>query len=229
MKLTLLLISLLLLMTFYSSYGIQYKERSTISFQSETVHLTPTYKNNLELGISDALIIQIVDMAISGFKGFTKSLFSAGNYKKLETTSEGIPLMFNLSYGRQLKPRLTVGGSISFMNLKYTTHYLVENENKVYSFYNTSDYFLMSGMLKYEYIKKYFFSLYGKGALGIGVLFMNSIENAHNRMMSYEHKGMFFSFQGVPIGISVGNRIGGYLEIGIGMQGLAQAGIFYKF
>lgn len=225
MQLKLPLITLLLLTSFYCSYGTQNEEYRPISSQNPTVNSASIFKNNLELGLSDPLIIQIADMAISGFRGFTKSLFSAGNYEKLETNSEGIPLMFNLNYGVQLKPRLTIGGNISFMNLQYTTHYFVENENKIYSFYNTSNYFLLHGMIKYEYIKKPLLSLYGKGALGVGILTMKSLEDG----IQYQNDGLFPSFQIIPIGMSIGNKIGGYLEIGMGMNGLAQAGIFYKF
>lgn len=71
--------------------------------------------------------------------------------------------------------------------------------------------------------------LYSKVAVGvtfIGDSYTNSTKVEYDVQSKKQH---FFGYQVSPIGLMIGKKAGGFIEVGFGSYGIAQAGFCYRF
>ncbi|MDR1652116.1 MAG: hypothetical protein LBS01_00420 [Prevotellaceae bacterium] len=78
----------------------------------------------------------------------------------------------------------------------------------------------------YYYLNREKFKLYGLVGVGLLYLYQNYTPNNGKE----KDQSLYAAdFQVTPIGIKVGNAIGGYLEAGIGYKGIISCGFFCRF
>lgn len=82
-------------------------------------------------------------------------------------------------------------------------------------------YFTLMPAIKYNWLNKSHFSMYSKGAIG-ATLASNSDGNESKTKVS-------FNWQASLIGMEFGGAFRGFVELGMGEQGVALAGLRYKF
>ena len=93
-------------------------------------------------------------------------------------------------------------------------------------------YFSVMPSLKLNWLNKKHWGLYSKVAAGVtyGYCRDKDYEKGISTGKIDTYKDLFFNFQATAIGIeSGGNNVRGFLELGVGEQGVALAGVRYKF
>lgn len=94
------------------------------------------------------------------------------------------------------------------------------------------NYFSLMPSLKLNWLRKEHWGLYSKVAAGItyGHSSKDNYENGVKTGEKTTSSDLFFNFQASAIGIEAGgNHVRGFAELGIGEQGIALAGVRYKF
>jgi len=194
-------------------------------------------RNELRVSISDGIPINLVVGIGEAFGDITSQVISSVFFnqystKNIDSYTQGVPLPIGLQYSYRIEPFLSVGVDYSYLGFTDVKNYEVQNDNKdLMDIYRKKRYHFFHGTIRYDYMQKRNFALYGK--LGAGFLFYNYSyvakvnEVAENNRDSY---GLAFSGQVNPIGISFGNKnIGGYAELGIGTKSILEVGIYTRF
>jgi hypothetical protein len=123
-----------------------------------------------------------------------------------------------LGYQHSLSSRIALGGT--FSNEKIL---LAWEGNKVYRAQSFSDNInTIMASLRFKYNLYSMFTLYGRADFGI-LWYRQS--NSSDFIYSFSHK----AFQLTPIGLSFGNALGGFCELGLGHLGIINFGIHYNF
>lgn len=81
--------------------------------------------------------------------------------------------------------------------------------------------------LKYSWVNKNSWALYSK--LGVGPMLM--IERSKNLVKNSDETDsqFYFAFQASLLGVEFGGKLRGFIEAGVGEQGILLAGLKYKF
>src|SRR5699024_7083076 len=82
--------------------------------------------------------------------------------------------------------------------------------------YQKMDAFLILPKAEFKYLNKRIIQLYGNAAAGLA-LFKANGTNATS-----------FAFQVNPIGLRIGNRLGGFFELGAGLKGFFTLGLSFR-
>ena len=124
-------------------------------------------------------------------------------------------------------PRLAIGGSFSYS--KWDSDVLIRNsQEKVGE--TKRNFFSIMPSFKCYWVNKNHFGLYSKVAAGVGFLTNKSKNIEENKVVKEnEESGTYFMFQASFIGAEFGSKFRGFVELGVGDQGFALAGIRYKF
>ena len=80
----------------------------------------------------------------------------------------------------------------------------------------------------YHWLQKGIFDLYSGGEAGLSMNRKKDIRNDFTITKS-EASQTNFAYQVTPLGLRIGRKLGGYLELGYGYKGLISAGISYRF
>lgn len=129
--------------------------------------------------------------------------------------------VLNLSYSNQLNKTISVGAAVSFnrmkVNLKDNTGNFTAASANIFSLMSTG---------KFDWFRtgSDVFGMYSK--VGLGVMCINGT------VMEEEHlSGNIWSptFHISAIGMEVGKGFSGFMELGVGMQGIVQFGIRGRF
>ena len=120
-------------------------------------------------------------------------------------------------------PRLAIGGSFTYS--KWDSDVLVrKSDTKVGE--RKRNFFSVMPSFKYYWTNKNHFGLYSK--LGAGIGFLSRTDKDQTNAEKSDN-GCYFMFQLSVLGAEFGGKFRGFAELGIGDQGLLQAGIRYKF
>jgi hypothetical protein len=120
-------------------------------------------------------------------------------------------------------PRVAVGGSFSYS--KWDSDVLVKGSKEKVGECKRN-FFSVMPSVKYYWINKNSFGLYSK--LGAGIGFLSRTDKDQTNAEKSDN-GCYFMFQLSVLGAEFGGKFRGFAELGIGDQGLLQAGIRYKF
>ena len=144
----------------------------------------------------------------------------------------------NLQYLYRVAPKLKVGASLSYQRTS-TTLMAADNNGKYHDVAKaTNDYFTVMPVFKAMWIEKNHIGLYSKAAAGICIAsnkakMVNGAKEETPGKLTDEiksDKGTRFAYQVSAIGFEAGTRnIRGFVELGYGFQGFAQAGVCVKF
>ena len=94
---------------------------------------------------------------------------------------------------------------------------------------DTNTYYSLLPAVKLDWLRKKHFGMYSKAAIGM------TLRHEHVRYDSPEkkdgsHTGTHLNWQASLLGIEAGSpRVRGFVELGVGEQGIAQIGMRYKF
>ncbi len=124
----------------------------------------------------------------------------------------------SLNYKFFVKEKLSVGASLiySYTGMKYENQAGATLTNK---FHAAS----VLPRLDFYYVRNPKFALYG--AIGAGVMILNSQYESSSEL---NDTGVTFAYQITPIAMRIGRDFGFVLELGLGSQGLGNAGFSYR-
>lgn len=71
--------------------------------------------------------------------------------------------------------------------------------------------------------------LYTKLAVGVTFIGDSYTDKSTDRYEVQSKKQHYFGFQASPLGLMIGRKAGGFIEVGYGSYGIAQAGFCYRF
>ena len=133
--------------------------------------------------------------------------------------SLGIEYFYHLS-----DPKLAVGGIVTYA--QYGEDVVKKStEQKVGE--RTRRYISLMPSMKYYWVNKNSFGVYSKVAAGAMLLSDKSSDNEINK--TNNDSKMYFTFQLSAIGFEFGGKFRGFIEAGVGEQGIVLAGLKYKF
>ncbi len=81
--------------------------------------------------------------------------------------------------------------------------------------------------IKYNWVNKEYFAFYSKAAIG-GTLALSKTKTTSDNKSESTNR-MYFAYQLSLVGIEFGSKFRGFIELGVGEQGIALAGLKYKF
>ena len=94
-------------------------------------------------------------------------------------------------------------------------------------------YYTLMPAVKFNWLRKNHWGLYSKAAIGASLSHSSEEDYDDNGKLNGEKKNsndVFFNFQATLIGVEAGsNQVRGFLELGIGEQGVILGGVRYKF
>lgn len=155
---------------------------------------------------------------------FTDSGYSLKNFElsKIYSGNEYYTGVYSLDYAYRFTRTISFG--VSFSYACATTRYHNLSDDSRAGGIN-QHYVSVMPILRAYWLNSKYVCLYS--ALGIGVTVERSVEKIGSR--SYVSVDTLFAGQFTPLGITVGKRLYGFAEFGVGTQGVIIGGIGYKF
>lgn len=95
----------------------------------------------------------------------------------------------------------------------------------------SSRYITVTPLLRFNWVEKNKGKLTFYSKLAAGITFIGDSFDSQTEV-NYEvesKKQHFFGFQVSPLGLMIGTKLGGFVEVGYGSYGIVQAGLCYKF
>lgn len=145
---------------------------------------------------------------------------------------------FNLQYLYRIAPKIKVGGAVSYQHTSCKLM-LGDKSGKFHDVAKANnDYITVMPVIKAMWIEKEHIGLYSKAAAGICIASNTAklcdgvqVENKDKFLDEIKSdKGTRFAYQVSAIGFEAGSKnIRGFVELGYGFQGFAQAGVSVKF
>ncbi len=129
---------------------------------------------------------------------------------------------YTVGYMRRVAPIIHIGASFTYSGL-CSRVYSSEDNSRLGN--NDRNYFSLVAMLRVNWFNSRLVSLYSSCGLGFAV----GSESICYENVGYGKVHSAFTGQFTPFGISVGRRLYGFAEFGIGCQGVWLCGIGYKF
>ena len=134
----------------------------------------------------------------------------------------------SLEYYYHTSPLIGVGAVAVFTTNNKDAFY-----KEIRSEHQTKSYFSFLPSVKFNWLRKNNWGLYSKLAAGVTYAHFNFEdydENGKKTGLDSSAKDLLFNFQASLIGVEAGNKhVRGVAEFGIGEQGIALAGVRYKF
>ena len=184
---------------------------------------------------------QIINAFSSIFSVMGEALISSmltGGQFVGSTTYENekdIPAL-SVEYFHHLSPGVSIGGIAAFngtssdmyCKLRHTDGSTVTNE-KIGSSHKY--YFSVMPAAKFDWLRKKNFGLYTKIAVGATYYSEKQKQDVNgDKKEVHDDSGVRFNFQASLLGVEVGSqKFRGFAEFGVGEQGIALAGLRYKF
>lgn len=188
--------------------------------QNNKSDVTPTgNRHEIRLSVSDGLTI-----GTTGILGMGLADAITGSKR----TDENYSLVYGLGYRYSLK-RFRVGADLGFAR---NSSQLTLNGESSPSLNEKELKFLILPTTEFTYFKRNLIELYGSAAAGVDLTrHTESPVVSHSRdNIKKTDLSTSFAYQINPIALRVGNdRIGGFLEAGLGYKGFLTAGISLRF
>lgn len=129
---------------------------------------------------------------------------------------------FRFSYAYSVLNWMSIGATYSFSKSTYDR---IRESNIIGK--QITKFHTVAGEATFYYLKRDHVRLYG--LLGAGVTIMNRHDKIPEEDISLHRDLKYFNFQFSPIGAEVGGeKIGGFLELGVGYRGTASIGFFVR-
>ena len=173
-------------------------------------------KHEVSFGVGCLANSQILDIMTD----LTGTTMTAG-YVSYENEKFSIPL--SVEYFYHINPLVGVGGIAVYSHGKRDMLYDGELQGRM-----KTNYYTFIPAVKFNWLRKKNWGLYSKAGLGVSV--RNQKWNWYDASHTNDSDTDFIlNFQGTPIGVECGNQYyWGFLELGMGEQGIVNAGIRIK-
>ena len=173
-------------------------------------------KHEVSFGVGCLANSQILDLMTN----LTGTTMTAG-YVSYENEKFSIPLSVEFFY--HINPLVGVGGIAVYSHGKRDMLYDGELQGRM-----KTNYYTFIPAVKFNWLRKKNWGLYSKAGLGVSV--RNQKWNWYDASHTNDSDTDFIlNFQGTPIGVECGNQYyWGFLELGMGEQGIVNAGIRIK-
>lgn len=176
-------------------------------------------KHEIRLAVSDGLTLTSVDI-------FGMGLADAVMGSK--RSDEKATMVYGIGY-RYAINRFRVGGDLGFAQ---TSSKLALAGEKTPSVKERELNFLVLPTAEFVYYKRGLVELYGGASAGVNMVRHkeSGLNEAGNKLAKKASLSTSFAYQVNPIALRVGNdRIGGFLEAGLGHKGFLTAGVSLRF
>ena len=193
---------------------------SNVAKGQETTHNTQSMpRHEIRLAASDGLILGLANVFGMGFSDAV-----TGSKRNDEKSS----LVYSLGY-RYSIARFRVGADLGFVQ---STGKLTLIGETAPSLKEKDLNFMLLPTVEFVYFKRGVVELYGGASAGVNLV--NHTEKSLNQTATSNAKksdlSTNFAYQVNPIALRVGNqRIGGFLEAGLGYKGFVTAGVSLRF
>lgn len=193
---------------------------SNVAKGQETTHNTQSMnRHEIRLSASDGLILGLANVFGMGLSDAV-----TGSKRSDEKSS----LVYSLGY-RYSIARFRVGADLGFVQ---STGKLTLIGETAPSLKEKDLNFMLLPTVEFVYFKRGVVELYGGAAAGVNLV--NHTEKSLNQTATSSAKksdlSTTFAYQVNPIALRVGNqRIGGFLEAGLGYKGFVTAGVSLRF
>lgn len=175
-----------------------------------------------EIGVSYGAGLSLIGDGIGNALGRGLIEVGSGVYKWDNEKNFG---SLAVEYFRHMvNPRLAVGGIAAFA---LAGEDIVRRDDDTKAGDRTRTYFTLMPAIKYSWVNNDHFAFYSK--LAVGGTLMNEKGNNDDVKKSENDSKLYFAFQVSALGIEFGGKLRGFLELGAGEQGIALAGLKYKF
>ena len=128
----------------------------------------------------------------------------------------------NFEYNRYLKQNLSLGFSLSYNPLKYNFKFSngeeINNSCQIFSLLAKSIVYVVP---KQKYLVLPYITISLGGTYYYSVTMRNNYPDVYNNVVKFAYN--------LGAGLRVGRKIGGYLELGVGYEGLIIIGFYGKF
>ena len=173
-------------------------------------------KHEVSFGVGSLANSQILDLVTD----LTETTMTAG-YVSYDNEKFSIPL--SVEYFCHINPLVGVGGIAVYSHGKRDMFYGNELQGRM-----KTNYYTFIPAVKFNWLRKKNWGLYSKAGLGVSV--RNQKWNWYDASHTNDSDTDFIlNFQGTPIGVECGNQYyWGFLELGMGEQGIVNAGIRIK-
>ena len=167
-----------------------------------------------EIGVSYGAGLSLIGDGIGN--GIGKAFGQLGGYKYTNDKQFG---SLSVEYFRHLNSnnRVAIGGIFAYS--RYGEDELKDNI-KVGD--RTRNYFTLMPAVKYYWVNKNHFGLYSKAAVGATLMTYKATGQENDSKVC-------FMCQVSGIGVEFGGKLRGFVEAGVGEQGIVLAGLKYKF
>lgn len=176
-------------------------------------------RNQIRFSVSDGLTLSTVDILGTGIS----DAITGGKRSDQKGT-----LLYGLGYRYSLN-RFKVGADLGFA--RSSSKLTLTGESSP-SIKEKNLNFLVLPTAEFVYLRKGLFEMYGSASAGINLSrhTEDALTEADRKNLSKSDLTTSFIYQVNPIGFSVGNdRIGGFVEVGLGSKGFLTAGLSLKF
>lgn len=134
--------------------------------------------------------------------------------------SLGVEYFYHLSDN----PKLAVGGIVTYAQygedvIKKSTDQKIGDR--------TRRYISLMPAMKYYWVNKNSYGVYSKAAAGAMLLTEKSNDDENNK--TDNDSKVYFMWQVSAIGFEIGGKFRGFIEVGVGEQGIVLGGLKYKF
>jgi hypothetical protein len=149
-------------------------------------------------------------------------LTSVITFGEFETRNNHTLGTFGLEYQYRLKKWVSIGASASY---EWTACDLYSKKLDIDAGDIVNHYYTVMATARFNYLSKNIITLYSR--VGFGVTFW--FEYITGDAVTSDNSSSFIAFQVTPFGIHIGNKIGGFAEVGVGSEGMFSAGLDFRF
>lgn len=179
-------------------------------------------KHEFRIGLSDALPLTIGDALLHGF---TSALTSGISGYSKDTKNENSSGMWGIGYKYHINNRFSAGLELSYMASSKDINFKKSDDE--YTVHRKSSFFLVLPTAQYHYLNREKLQLYGN--IGVGLVSYTIKEEKNIGPESFDNNYISLAFQVNPIGLRIGQKFGGFAELGFGYKGIIHAGASMRF
>lgn len=184
-----------------------------------TIDAYYTYPNEIALNYGIGSVQSFANLVTSIFVAIPSSL-AGMQFDGIRSTGA-----IGVGYQRCLGKVVSVGGTFNYIRTSSSFH---DKNNEAITAKDAMDWFSLMATARFYWFKKPAVAMYSK--IGVGAALIGASYVKHNR--TEVEKGAY-TFKWIPavqlsgVGVEFGGRFRGFVELGVGMEGILNAGIKY--
>lgn len=128
-----------------------------------------------------------------------------------------------IDYYRSVSDHIKLGAALIYEQISRDYYFEKKFRGKI-----EANYITIMPQVKFLYITKPAFELYSSLAAGASLRY-EEFQPSKSGVKKDDASDIFFAFQANLLGIRVGKKLGGFVELGLGNKGIINGGISYRF